>query len=52
MPRLRTAGALALLAALGDGLGTAAESNLTFFDQDFNFDDSPGRFVATVGISF
>jgi len=26
--------------------------HITFFDQDFNFDNSPGRFVASVGISF
>lgn len=26
--------------------------HITFFDQDFNFDKSPGRFIASVGISF
>lgn len=26
--------------------------HITFFDQDFNFDKAPGRFIASVGISF
>ena len=26
--------------------------HITFYDQDFNFSDSPGRFVASVGLSF
>ena len=26
--------------------------HITFFDQPFNFDKSPGRFIASVGVSF
>ncbi len=26
--------------------------HISFFDQDFNFDKTPGRFIASIGISF